>query len=285
VRPAYRRTGVAHALDPERAERDIRRRPARRRTGTRAVYLKDVCLHLVSRQLSARYRRSLLGWLWALAPPFAQLAVFYFVFTQVIPTTIDDYVAFLFIGIVTWGWFATGLTLAATSVESRRDLVTRPGFPTALLPLVAVAVAFVDYMLTLPVLLVVVALSTGLHATAMLLPVLLAIQFVLIVGIGWVVAPVNVFFRDVGHLVGVVVLLGFFLTPVFYSREQAPDSYDPFYDLNPMAQLLDAHRAVLLDGSLPGLGTLVLVALAAVVAFGVGLGVFMSVRESLPEQV
>jgi lipopolysaccharide transport system permease protein len=82
-----------------------------------------------------------------------------------------------------------------------------------------------------------------------------------------------------------VVLLGFFLTPVFYSREQAPESYGALYDLNPMAQLLDAYRAVLLDGSLPAFGSLALVALAGITVFAAGLGVFISVRQSLPEQV
>ena len=255
------------------------------RSRTRAVYIVDVGLHLVGRQLAARYRRSLLGWLWALAPAAAQLVVFYFVFTKVIPTSVDNYVAFLFIGIVTWSWFATGLVLAAASIESRRDLVTRPGFPLALLPAVGVTVAFADYLLTLPVLLIVVAATAGLSVTALLLPVLIAIQFLLSVGIGWLLAPANVYFRDVAHLVAVLLLLGFFLTPVFYSPAQVPDGYAWLYDLNPMAHLLEAHRAILIDGSLPVLGPLGLVAIAAVVTFMVGLGAFLSVRRSLPEQV
>jgi lipopolysaccharide transport system permease protein len=282
VRPAESQHDL---LEPVAALPASRLRLDRNRARARAVYVIDVGLHLVGRQLAARYRRSLLGWLWALAPPVAQLAVFYFVFTKVVPTSVDSYVAFLFIGIVTWNWFATGLALAATSLETRRDLLTRPGFPTALLPAVAIAVAFVDYLLTLPLLLVVVAFSTSLSPAAFVLPLLLGIQFLLTVGIGWLVAPANVFFRDVGHLVGVLLLLGFFLTPIFYSREQAPKSYAPLYDFNPIAQLLDAYRAVLIDGSLPAYTPLVAVAAAALAIFAAGLAVFFSVRQSLPEQV
>ena len=267
------RTVVA---SPRRAPRNAR---------TRARYLVDVAAHLVLRSLSARYRSSLLGWVWALAPPLAQLVVFYFVFTSVIPTRVDDFVAFLFIGIVTWSWFATSLTLGAQSLETHRDLATRPGFPRAVLPVVAVATAAVDYLIALPVLVVVVGLSSGLHAAAITLPVLLVVQFLLTVGIVWTIAPINVFFRDVGHLVGVVLLLGFFLTPVFYSREQTPARFSAIYDYNPIARLIEAHRGVFLDGELPASGALLILTAASLGVAGCGLAVFTALRHRIPEQL
>jgi lipopolysaccharide transport system permease protein len=207
------------------------------------------------------------------------------VFTKVIPTNVPNFVAFLFTGIVAWNWFATGLTLSAQSLEARRDLVVRPGFPSALLPLVAVTVGFVDYLLALPVLLLVVGLSVGFHATLALLPVLLAIQFLLTIGLGWIIAPLNVFFRDVAHLVGVLLLLGFFITPIFYSRSQTPARFAPLYDFNPMGQLIEAQRKILLDGHLPAFMPVALVAAASVGIFALGFAVFAATRHSLPDQL
>jgi lipopolysaccharide transport system permease protein len=250
-----------------------------------ARYLKDVTLHLVGRQLAARYRRSLFGWLWALAPAVAQLAVVNFVFTKVIPVGVADYAPFLFVGIIAWGWLATSLTLAAGSIEARRDLVMRPGFPTALLPLVSTLVALVDFVLALPVLFVLLALYGTLTPAALFLPVILAIELLLIIGISWLAAPINVFFRDVGHLVGVLLLLGYFLTPIFYAREQAPSSFSVLYELNPMAHLIDAQRAVLLDGELPAFGSLALVAAAAAAIAAAGYAVFALVRHALVDQL
>ena len=256
-----------------------------RKAPTRARYLVDVAAHLVLRSLSARYRSSLLGWVWALAPPLAQLVVFYFVFTRVIPTRVDDFVAFLFVGIITWGWFATSLTLGAQSLEAHRDLATRPGFPSVVLPVVAVTTAAVDYLIALPVLVVVVGLSSGLHAAAIALPALLVVQFLLTVGIVWAIAPINVFFRDIGHLVGVVLLLGFFLTPVFYSREQTPARFSAIYDYNPIARLIEAHREVFLDGRIPASGALLIVSAVSLGVAGFGLAVFTALRHRIPEQL
>lgn len=252
---------------------------------SRARYLAELTIHLVARQLSSRYRRSLLGWLWALALPVAQLAVFNLVFTQIVPVGVRDYPAFLFIGIIAWAWLATSLTLAASSIESRRDLVLRPGFPTPLLPVVATIVALVDYVIALPLVLGLVAVYAGMSPAVLLLPVLLLIQLVLLVGLGWLVSPLNVFFRDVAHVVGLALLLGYFLTPIFYSRASTPSSLSLVFELNPMARLIDAQRSILLDGRLPAAGPLLAVAGGAVLVAGAGYAVFALIRPSLPDQL
>ena len=251
----------------------------------RAVYARDVALHLVGRELSSRYRRSLLGWLWSLAPPLTQLAVFHFVFTRVIPLDVPHFAVFLLTGTLAWNWLSTGLTLAASSLEVRRDLVLRPGFPTVLLPLVSVLVGLVDYALALPVLLVAVAFATGLTPEALLLFPLLAVQLLLTAGVAWLVAPLNVYFRDIRHLVGMALMLGFWLTPVFYTRAQVPERFSVIYDFNPMAHLIDAQRTVLLDGAVPAGGPLALVSVASLAVFAAGLAVFLRVRHALPEQM
>jgi len=251
----------------------------------RARYLLDVTLHLVGRQLSTRYRRSLLGWVWALALPVGQLAVLNLVFTRIVPVGIHDYAAFLCIGIIAWGWLATSLSLAAPSIEARRDLALRPGFPTPLLPAVAALAAFVDYLIALPLVLGLVAFYAGMSWAVLLLPALLAIQLLLVLGLSWLVAPLNVFFRDIAHFVSLLLLLGYFLTPIFYSRTSAPGSMSLLFDLNPMAWLIDAQRTILLDGTLPAAGPLLVVAAASLAVAAGGLAVFNAIKPTLPDQL
>lgn len=251
----------------------------------RFVYVKDATLHLVERELTSRYRRSLLGWLWSLAPPLLQLAIFHFVFTRVIPLDVDHFALFLLTGILTWNWLSTALSLATTSLESRRDLVLRPGFPTVLIPLVSVFVALVDYLVALPVLLIAVGVTVGLDGTVALLPALLAVQLLLVAGLAWLLAPLNVFFRDVNYLVSLALMFGFWLTPVFYSPEQVPERFSSAYEINPMTHLIDGHRSILLDGVAPALGPLALVAVASLGIFAAGFAVFAACRHALPEQL
>ena len=152
------------------------------------------------------------------AAPMLQLLVTYFLFTKVIPLKVHNYPVFLLTGILAWNFFARALSLSALALEQSRELVQRPGFPTAVLPVKAVLIGLLDYLLALPVLLVALGVTTGLHWTALFLPLLLAIQLVLTVGLGWILAPLQVFFRDIQHLVTLAVMVGFWVTPIFYQR-------------------------------------------------------------------
>ncbi|MGH3132049.1 MAG: ABC transporter permease, partial [Gaiellaceae bacterium] len=214
-------------------------------------YLMDVAAHLVRVELATRHRGSALGWLWSLGPPLLQLLATYFVFTRVIPLDVENYPVFLLVGILAWTVFARSLGDGTSSLEQRRELVLRPGFATELLPISAVLVAFVDYLLALPVLVVALAVTTGVHWTWVLLPPVLAIQIALCAGLSLLLAPLQVYLRDVRQVVGILVAVGFWITPVFYRRAQVPESIAWLYDVNPMAHVLEAQRQILIGGSVP----------------------------------
>lgn len=254
-------------------------------SGRRLAHRFDVAFHLVRTELATRHRGSVLGWLWALGPPLLQLAATYFLFTRVIPLDVPDYPVFLLVGILAWSWFARSLGEGVTSLEQRRELVLRPGFATEVLPLTSVLVALVDYLIALPVLFVALALTTGLHPEAALLPVLLVIQLLYCAGIALAVAPLQVFLRDVRQVVALLVSVGFWLTPIFYRRAQVPDSLTWLYDVNPMAHLIGAQRRILLGGETPALGPLAAVGLVGLVVLGAGYLLFAACRHAVPEQL
>lgn len=224
----------------------------------------DLLRELVARDLRLRYRRSVLGTVWSQLAPLSLLAVLTFVFTRVVDLGVEHYAAFAFTGILAWTWFQTSMVGATSSVVAARDLVRRPGFPVAMLPVASVATQLAQFALSLPVLLVTVVVSTGhLHATAAVLPGIVAVQFLLIIGPAYALAAANVRFRDVAHLVGVVLVPFFYATPVFYPGTRVPERYAWIYDLNPMVHVIGAYRRVLVDGTGPGTSLAVVAALAA----------------------
>jgi ABC-type polysaccharide/polyol phosphate export permease len=257
----------------------------RRAVRERLALQLDVTLQLVRVELAARDRGSVLGWLWSLGPPAFMLAATYFLFTRVFPLDIQNYPVFLLAGILPWTWFSRSLSESTTSLENRRELVLRPGFRTELLPVVAVVVGLVDYLIALPVLLLAIGLTTGLHVEALLLPVLLLLQLAFCVGLGLMLAPLQVFFRDVRQLVGMVVALGFWFTPIFYRRTQVPESLSWLYEINPMAHLIESFRAILIAGTVPSLEDVGIVAAAAAIALVLGGAVFARLRHAVPEQL
>jgi ABC-type polysaccharide/polyol phosphate export permease len=119
------------------------------------------------------------------------------------------------------------------------------------IPLVAVVVPLADVLLVLPVLLGMLAFDGRLTWTVLLLPVLLTVQFALTAGLGLITSSLNVYFRDVQNIVGVGLLLFFYLTPVFYGVKNVPEQYRWLLHVNPMTPIINGVRAVLLDGELP----------------------------------
>jgi homopolymeric O-antigen transport system permease protein len=250
------------------------------------VHTRDLLVELVVREMKLRYERSSLGMLWAVLNPLLQIAIFTFVFDAMFHVAIPHYPAFIFTGLLAWNWFREGITATAGAIVSNRELVRQPGFPTAVLPIVAVAVPLLDLLAALPVLLVVLALSgIPIHATVLLVPALLVLQFLLLQGIGFVLASLQVTFRDVQHLLGVSLSMLFYLTPVFYSPTMVPGWAHAAYALNPMMHLLTAYRGILMDGTLPNWTPLLAIAVLDGILLRVGWAQFARARMAFVEEL
>jgi lipopolysaccharide transport system permease protein len=243
----------------------------------RLRYSWDLVMHLVGREFRLRYRRALFGWLWALGSPLARLVILTYVFTRVLPLGIDNYPIFAFTGLIAWQWFAGGITSATTSAVDRRDLLFRPGLPRSSVPIVSVLTDGLDYLASLPVLLLFLLIGDGIPLTALALPAVLFCQFLLTVGMGFALCTANVFVRDINLFVGMAVILGWYVTPVFYDASAVPQNYRFVLDLNPMAHLLGVYRAVLIEGRLPGAGSFLLLIATCSTVFVAGYLVYRKV--------
>lgn len=249
--------------------------PGRRRASRQGVGVTyDLVTHLVAQEFVLRYRRTLLGWAWAVTQPLARFVVLGFVFTRVIDLDQENYAAFLFTGLLGWQWFSAGLRAATTSPLDRRHLLLRPGLPREAVPLVAVLTGGLDYLAGLPVLLVFLLASSGIPATSLALPLVLALQVALTLGLGMVLCSLNVWVRDAHQLVDLGLIVGFYATPVFYSASLLLERAPLVVTLNPVAQLLEVQRLLLIEGQLPELGPFALLALVCLGVLGIGAAVF-----------
>jgi lipopolysaccharide transport system permease protein len=198
-----------------------------------------------------RYRRAFLGWLWAVGQPLARLLVLSIVFTKFVPLGIPNYAEFLFCGLISWIWFAAGVSSATTSALDRRDLLFKVGVPRTAVPAVSVLTDGLDYLAAMPVLAVFLIAGDGIPPAALFLPVVIIIHGLLMLGLGCLLCTANVYFRDVRLFLDIALLLGFYVTPVFYSASAVPSSYRWMMQLNPMARIIAVNRGLLIDGQLP----------------------------------
>jgi lipopolysaccharide transport system permease protein len=256
-----------------------------RRTGTK-IHTFDLLRELIERDIKLRYRGSLLGILWTLINPLAELLVLLFVFGLVLRMDIPNYAAFLFSGLIVFGWFQSSVSFATNAIVGNRELVRRPGVPVAILPVVTVASNLVHFVLSLPILFAVLALSgIPITAVALALPFLIAIEFVLILGFAYPVATMHVWFRDTQHVLQIALRLLFYMTPVFYQASSVGGRAQLFYQLNPMAQMVNAYRMVLLQGQLPSLRSTAYLVTTSVVLFAVGFGWFKRASYRFADEV
>ena len=260
--------------------------PAPRAAAPPRRSLAELVLHLAWREVSVSHRFTVLGWAWPLVRTLAQLGVLVFVFSNVLDLGIRNFPVFVFSGLVAWSWFSSAVSAGTSSLLAQRHLVFQPGFPVSVLPVVSVAVPLVDVVVALPVLLVMVATSGGLPASALFLPVLLLVQLVLCCGIAWLAAAAAVYLRDVRNVVGVGLVLLFYVTPVFYDREASvPVEYHWILQLNPMTTLIEGWRTVLLEGRLPDAGPFALLAAVSVVLAVCSLWLFRRVAPNLVDEL
>jgi lipopolysaccharide transport system permease protein len=228
-----------------------------------------------------------LGVAWSQLAPLSMIAILSFVFGHVLRLKIPnypDYPAFLFVGLLPWVWFQSSLLAGTQSVVGGRDLVRQPGFPVPMLPVVSVASTLINYILALPLMLVWVGISTGrVPVMVIALPLIIAVQFLVTLGPCYFLSAINVRFRDVSHIVEISLLPLFYATPVFYV--QPAHQFHLVYQLNPLAHLMTAYRAVLLDGHWPQLMPLGILSLVGIVLIALGYRVFDRLSYRFPEEL
>jgi lipopolysaccharide transport system permease protein len=246
--------------------------PARWWSHQRWTHSRDLLAALIARDITLRYRGSWLGLAWTLLNPLTELAVLLFIFKTVLPLNIPNYGAFLFTGLLVYSWFQSAITLATGAIVNNRELIRRPGMPSPILPIVTVASTLVHFLLALPVLFALLIASGIPPTSAMLaLPLLIVVQFILILGLAYPVATVHVWFRDTQYLLRIGLQLLFYLTPIFYQASAIPERFTTFYRFNPMVAIVEAYRDVLMRGRLPDFASLarVTVIFGCLLVFGI----------------
>lgn len=249
----------------------------------------DLLRTLVRRDLEARYKGSILGNLWPLVNQLSQLLIYTYVFSIVlkaklslpgIPENNFTYGLWLFAGLLPWISFTGGLLQAANSVISQPNLVKKVVFPLALLPLIPVLSTFIESAFGLIALIFFVALNTHtLHPTLALLPLIWLTQLLLTAGLGYFLAGITVFLRDVPQTLGVVLNLWFYLTPIIYPASAIPANFrNLVFWLNPIATISEVYRDLVLTGDIKHANEWGVTFLISAFVFGLGLLTYKRLR-------
>jgi lipopolysaccharide transport system permease protein len=212
-------------------------------------YRRDLVSALLAKELRVRYKRTVLGYAWSLLNPLAMALIFFVLVTNIFNVAIEKYPLVLVAGLFPWQWMANSTTASAMIFVGSAGLIRRTPFPRGALVVSTALNDMVHFLASIPVI-VAVMLWYGMYPDVRWLwwiPLLLIIQWSMLVGIAFFIASCNVFLRDLERLTAIGVTIWFYLTPVIYTRDMLTGRRANLMYLNPAAGIIQAWRSIFMN--------------------------------------
>ncbi len=237
---------------------------------------------LAIKELRVRYKRSMLGFVWALLNPLLTMIVLTLVFSHIMRFNLDHYSVFLISTLLPWTFFAQALSYSTDSIVGNGELLKKVYVPKTVFPVAAVLANIINFLLAMiPLALLLVGVRFPFHWTWVYLPIPLLGLMLFTLGFGLFLAAANVYFRDLSHILQIVLQAWFYLSPVIYSVDFVPARYRPLFHLNPIIYALNGFRLAIYYGRVPTLQSAALSIGIGLVALWIGYAFFRRVQESL----
>lgn len=244
---------------------------------------RDLIWTLVARELKVRYRRSTLGFLWTMLQPLLTMLVLQMVFSNIFRFDIDNYAVYALAGILFWNFFSQSVTTAMNSLRGNATLLSKLPVPKAVFP-VSTVIAGVTNLLLALVPLFGILLVTGhpFRPAILFLPVAILLAALFTLGAGLLLSPLAAFFSDIIELVGVLLTLLMYLTPVFYPIDILPERFLWVVRFNPLRSVLEVFRDPIYFGKIPPLSHLLVTGGIVVASLWIGAVVFRRSSDRIP---
>jgi lipopolysaccharide transport system permease protein len=248
--------------------------------------------NFVKRDLQARYKGSAIGLFWSILHPLVMLVLYTYIFSAILRVRVGaaegtgSFAIYLFCGLLPWNAFAEGVNRSTSVVLEHANLIKRTVFPSEVLPIYPVVSGIFNQLIGLGILLVALLVTSHpLSPLILLLPAILLLQFALTAGLAWIVAGITVFVRDLGQIVGMVMTIWIFLTPIFYPPTLVPERLRFLMAANPMYALVESYRFLILKGEMPPGGSLAVLVFVALPIFLLGYLVFTRLQGAFADVI
>lgn len=263
------------------------------------IKARQLLVDLVWKDLRVRYRYAMMGFLWAVIEPLAFTLILTFVFSFVLADRAalasedagPPFAVMLLCGLIFWQYFSTSVSTATTSIVINKNLVKKVRFTREVIPIATCCMPLLQLGIGFVMLICAHLILGGAVGSSMIyFPVIFGIEFAMTIGIALLLSCGHTYFRDVGNLVNVLLLFGFYASPVFYPLELVNSDRLPvwlpyLYMANPMVGLLTAYRQILFEQRFPDITLLIWPAICAVLVVAIGVAVFRRHAATLADQL
>lgn len=240
----------------------------------------------IKKDVGGKYKHSFLGVLWSFINPLLQIAVYALVFQVILKSDIENYAVYLCCGLIPWQYFSNVVIRGAAVMIDNGNIIKKVYFPREILPISIATSEGVNFLIaTIIILGFVIFGGIGLSVNILWYFLILAIQYIISIGITLIVSSLTVYFRDLLHLLGVFMQLLFYATPIVYSMDAVPAAFQWILRLNPMSYLIDGYRAIFYNKTMPNFEGLLIAFIMGVVLCVAGYFIFKKLEKRFAEEL
>lgn len=240
----------------------------------------------VKKDIRGKYKGSFLGVLWSFINPLLSVLVYAIVFPYIMRIKIENYLIYLITGIIPWTFFTTSINMGMISVLSNADIIKKVYFPRIILPLSTVTSCLVNFLIScLIILLFCFGSGLGVSIHLIWLPIIALIQYIMLLGFTFILSAIEIYMRDIEHIVNFILSMAFYVTPILYTPDIFPNRLSWVLTINPMAYLVNAYRSIFFYQQIPNINELLIVSIFSFVIFMIGYFIFEKLQKGFAEEV
>lgn len=240
----------------------------------------------IKKDVGGKYKNSFLGVLWSFLYPLLQIAVYAIVFPLIMKSNMPNYTVFLCCGLIPWNFFSTAISRASFTIVENGNIIKKVFFPREILPISVVTSEAVNFVIsTIIILVFCLAYGIGLSVFVVFYPLVLLVQYLLLIGISLLVSSITTYFRDLQHFVGIALQLLFYATPIVYAADVIPSNFQWILNLNPMTFIIDGYRAIFYYQEQPDFVSLGTTLLISIVLCVIGYLIFNKLQKRFAEEL
>ena len=240
----------------------------------------------IKKEFRGKYKKSFLGVLWSFLNPLFQLLIYALVFPFILKNNVENYTVFLIVALFPWNFFNLSIIQSAACIVANGGIIKKVYFPREILPIATSTSNLINFLISsILVFLALFISGIGLTKAVVVLPIIILIQYILQLGLSFILSAITVYVRDVEYLINVLMMLAFYLSPIVYSADMIPSKYLPLFKLNPMFHIIKYYRDILYYGKIPEMGSVLLLLFACIIILVVGYLIFRKLEKRFAEEL
>ena len=240
----------------------------------------------ISKDVRGKYKNSVLGIIWSFLNPLLQIAVYAIVFPLIMKSSLPNYTVFLCCGLIPWKFFSAAISRTSFTMIENGNIIKKVYFPREILPISVTTSEAINFVIsTVIILAFVLGYGMGITKFIIFYPIILLVQYLLLIGISFIVSSVTVYFRDLQHFIGIVLQLLFYATPIVYAPDSIPQDFQWILQFNPMTYIINCYRDIFYYQQMPDFVSLAMVLIGSIILCLIGYFIFNKLQKRFAEEI